>query len=79
MYRPSGPRHPLDQPALNHPAGQGPEGLVALESQERQVVKGGARVLVEMAERVPLNERDPKRTQSDVERAMVAHLKAFDG
>jgi hypothetical protein len=32
-----------------------------------------------MAERVPLNERDPKRTQSDVERAMVAHLKAFDG
>jgi len=31
-------------PALNHPAGKRPEGLVALEGQERQVVQGGARV-----------------------------------
>jgi len=35
-------------------------------------------VLVEVAERIPLNEGDAKRTKSGVERTMVAHLEAFD-
>jgi hypothetical protein len=70
--------HPFDQTALNHAGRERPERLVALEGQERQVVQRGPRVLVEVPERIPLNEGDAKRTKSGVERTMVAHLEAFD-
>ena len=76
---PSGARHSLDQAALNHPAGKRAEGLVALEGQNCQVVQGRSRILVQVAERVPLDEADPEGSQAGVERPVVAHLQTFDG
>ena len=42
------------------------------------MVQRGTRVLVKMAERVPLHETDPKRRKPCIDRSVVAHLQALD-
>ena len=57
-----GPDAP-DQSAGLHPGREGAEGLVGLEGEHRQVVQRGARMGVQMPQRVPLHERHAERAQ----------------
>src|SRR5580692_7959445 len=67
-------RNALDQPPLDHAAGKRSKRLIALEGQEREVVQRGARVLLEMPERVPLDQADPEWRQAGIDGSVVAHL-----
>ena len=69
-----GPGHPLDQPSLDQPAGERPERLVALEGQLGQVVQRRVRLPAEMAQRVPLDQRDADLGQCLVQRPVMAVL-----
>jgi len=74
-----GPGDAFDQAPVDQATGQCPEGLVGLEGQLGQVVKGGVRVLVQVAQGVPLDDGDPQLGQGLVGSSVVAHLKALDG
>src|ERR1700722_17903295 len=78
VHRPSGSWYPLDQSALDQAAGECAEGLIRLERELREVVQRGVRVLIEMAQRIPLHERDIQRREFRVERAMMPHLEPLD-
>ena len=70
--------HPLDQSTLDQPARECTQRLIRLERELREVVQRSARVLIEMTQGIPLNERDVNGGQFRIERAVVPHLEALD-
>ena len=67
-------RQTLDEAAVDHARGERAKALVTLEREHGQVVQRRLRVLVEVAQRVPLHERDVQLGQGGVGGAVVAHL-----
>ena len=60
LHRAPRPRDAFDQAPVDHASSQRPEGLVGLEGQLGQLVKGGVRFLVQVAQGVPLDDGDPQ-------------------
>ncbi len=71
--------HALDEPALDHPGRERTHRLIGLEGQLGERMQGRIRLLPEVAQHIPLHERDTKLGQTLIRGAVVAPLQPLDG
>jgi len=69
----------LDEPALDHPGRERAHRLVGLEGQLGESMQGRIRLPPEVAQHIPLHERDAKLGQTLVRGAVVTPLQPLDG
>lgn len=74
-----GPGKALEQAAVHHASGELARGLVGLERVHGEIVQGGIGSRGEVAQYVPLLEREPQRGEEAVALAVMAPLQALDG
>jgi len=73
------PGHALDEPALDHPGRERAHRLVGLEGQLGERMQGRIRLPPEVAQHIPLHERDAKLGQTLVRGAVVTPLQPDTG
>lgn len=78
-HRAAGAGNPLDQASSDHAGGERTEGLVGLEGQPREIVQGCVRILVQVAQCIPLHQRQAQWRQPGVGCAVMADLEPLDG
>lgn len=77
LHGPTRCDHAFDKSTFNHSAGESAEGLVALIGQLREEMKRCLRILVDMAQGVPLHNRETQWGESFIKCSVMAHLQPF--
>lgn len=79
VHGPARTRDALDEAALDHPRGEGAHRLVGLEGELGQGMQRRVRLLAEVAQYIPLHERDAELGQALVRSPMMAPLQTLNG